>query len=241
MMQFGHNGNVHNPHAPVNPVVQITVERESQTCVKRTMMDREALKARLAERGLSIADFGRAIGRTRTVASRILNGEVKLQLAHVRPLSRLLGWSEHEVLKLAGLSLPQAELRTVPVVGEVQAGRLTDIEPSLDGEVIVIPHASDAAFALRVEGSSMDRIAPPGALVIVDQHQRVVAPGDLAVFRRAGEATFKRLSLIGNALYLTPESFDPTHAAIPLDGDEAVEVIGRVTGILGITSRADNP
>lgn len=204
------------------------------------VMDRESIKARLAERGFTIADFGRAIGRTRTVASRILHGEVKLQLSHVRPLSRLLGWSEQEVLRLAGLSLPIAELRTLAVLGQVQAGRLTDMKAGDDGEFIVLPHASDQAFALRIEGSSMDRIAPAGALVICDPAQKNIAPGDLAVFRRGGEATCKRLVIIGNTPYLMPDSHDPTHAAIPLDGDEPVEVIGRVTDILGISSRADS-
>lgn len=79
--------------------------------------------------------------------------------------------------------------------------------------------------ALRVEGSSMDRISPPGSTIILDRRDKRLVPNACYVIAdEEGKATYKRYRP-------SPERFEPVtfsegHDTIFPDGP--VRIIGRV-------------
>ena len=97
---------------------------------------------------------------------------------------------------------PQA---LVPVVGEVQAGALTEAIETPEGYVMVeTRHSPDDLFALRVRGDSMvDAAILPGDTVIVRRRGKVES-GDIVVALVAGEATVKTLRRRGRRVELHP-------------------------------------
>jgi SOS-response transcriptional repressor LexA len=122
------------------------------------------------------------------------------------------------------------EIIRIPRLSLVAASKLADV-----GDV---PEAADAPsiavtdlpqgdwFALRVEGDSMDRIAPDGSIILVDRRDRRLIPEKFYVFARRGEATFKQYY---DGLLL-PYSHNPRHKPIKVGAD--FTVVGRVHRVL---------
>lgn len=197
-------------------------------------MDTSWVLTRLRERGCSIAALARRIGRDRAAISRVVNDEQAMALWMAPHFAAELGVSELEVLRHAGhLHLPPSI--PVPVISWVAASQFADV-----GEPIVftdeyprihLDYHRSTVIALAVQGDSMDRIAPENSLVVVDFAEKTLMDRDLAVFSRDGETTFKRFRRDDSGAWLAPESFNPRHGPITLDGDAPVEVIGLVVAI----------
>jgi SOS-response transcriptional repressor LexA len=138
------------------------------------------------------------------------------------------------------------EVAALPIKGEVRAGAWLEIEDTEQdyGTVPVVPnprYARAPQYALKVNGTSMNRIAKPGSYVIVaswPELGRELRDGDLLVVRRqramTREITVKRAKRGKDGFELWPESDDPRHQApIPMaDGSREVEVtiMGLVIG-----------
>lgn len=120
----------------------------------------------------------------------------------------------------------------VPVVSWVSASALSPVDPvEMHADMPTISQAGlpDGDWiALTVDGTSMDRIAPHGALILVNRRERDLISGHCYVIRADGGATFKRYRS-GPARF-EPVSTDPAHEIIFPQG--AVKVIGRARRVL---------
>ncbi len=124
--------------------------------------------------------------------------------------------------------------RWVPVLGRVQAGRLTTATEELDGYVPMPARHTrrghgdhrdhDDLFALRVQGESMTGAGIfPGDVVIV-RRQPTADSGTVVVALVDDEATVKRLRLHDGQVELHPENpdFDPILT------DREITLLGKV-------------
>lgn len=122
----------------------------------------------------------------------------------------------------------------VPLVSWVQAGSMTETaDPYLPGDpeapkfkATGIPH--ELCIALKVQGESMNRIAPNGSVIIVDLKKRDLLPGRYYVVRDNDEATFKKYESDPVPL-LVPDSTGDFPKIAPGPGHE---VVGRVIKVV---------
>jgi SOS-response transcriptional repressor LexA len=117
----------------------------------------------------------------------------------------------------------------VPQISWVAATKMADVgEPLHPANAPTIPFAdlpSGDYFALRVDGDSMDRVAPDGSTILVNRRDRRLVSNRYYVFGNRGEATFKRYIASPTKL-LMPFSNNPTHT--PIVPTKSFSVIGRV-------------
>jgi phage repressor protein C with HTH and peptisase S24 domain len=130
-----------------------------------------------------------------------------------------------------GLSTTREPIIKVPLISWVQASRYVEAyDPyergDSEGEVEV-PYGKDTLVALRVKGSSMNRVAPEGSIIIVDYSDKTLTSGKYYVVKQDAKATFKRYRA-------NPDRFEPdsteTHDTIFPEGP--VEVVGRVVKVI---------
>lgn len=118
----------------------------------------------------------------------------------------------------------------VPLLGQVQAGALTEAIEDPDGGYIEASPSSadDELFALRIEGESMIGAGIlPGDVVIV-RRQQSAESGDLVVALVDNEATVKTLRKTRGKIELHPAN--PAFEPIVPEPDELV-LLGRVVEI----------
>lgn len=147
--------------------------------------------------GITSHDLGDALGRDRTVVSRILNGRQRMTLTHAKVFAELLDSSIDEVLERAGELEPSEAQPLRPGFSESDAAvwipkRETD--PSLaiaaalgvDQPGVDIWQVKSSAMALQGY--------LPGDLMLVDSHlSERCNPGDVVIAQiynwNSGEAT----------------------------------------------------
>lgn len=130
---------------------------------------------------------------------------------------------------LDGVDPQSALARKVPEIDYVAASELaetTDPYRSDDPdapyiEVAGLPH--DNFIALKVQGDSMNRVAPEGSKIIVDLNDRELVNRRLYVFRDGSSATFKMYR--SDPVRLEPQSFGEHEIIFP---QGALEPVGRV-------------
>lgn len=119
---------------------------------------------------------------------------------------------------------------SVPVLDYVQAGKLVAPHSQLPVEDVPLLAFADLGpgdwFALKVQGTSMDRVSPEGSTIIVNKRDRTPVSGRCFVFAVDGEVTYKRWQG-GDPPYLEPFSTDPQHRPRFFKRRD-LEVIGRV-------------
>lgn len=116
----------------------------------------------------------------------------------------------------------------VPIVTWVSAGAMArdDGQQDIVGEIEAAGlDVRGNWIALRVEGDSMDRISPPGSVILVNMADRRLVPNACYIISNGdGEASYKRFR--ANPARFEPVSTNPAHEAIFPDHEPAV--IGRV-------------
>ncbi|NOQ51225.1 MAG: transcriptional repressor LexA [Desulfuromonadaceae bacterium] len=122
---------------------------------------------------------------------------------------------------------------TLPLIGSVQAGPLSEALEDIEGYLSVDPSLvrGKDSFVLRVRGDSMigAQIAP-GDLAIV-RPQNTADDGDIVVAMLDGEATLKRFFRERDAIRLQPENSRLQPIILrPEDGE--IVILGKVTGIV---------
>ncbi len=189
--------------------------------------------------GLSMSKMAQAMGVSSASTYQHYEARYKrryLPLEMVRRIKSLLvdnGIPEGEVNALAGiegLDLPGIQT-AVDLLSWVEAGRMMDTDdPYPVGGVhqhVLVDSDRESLIGLRVVGTSMNRIAPEGAVIIVDFAEKELMEGRYYVVRHNGAATFKRFR--DNPKRLEPYSTEPDHET--LFASEGVEVVGRVIRI----------
>lgn len=201
-------------------------------CLYRLGVDTEWVKARLAERGRTIHDIATRAEKDRASISRIVNGRQPLPISLAGHFAEILGVSEFEVLRRAGIRAPAP--RGVPVISWVMASAFAEMiePPQLDSERrIGSEYPGGPLYGLEVRGDSMDRVAPEWAIIICNFGERLLQDKDLGIFRRDGEATFKRFRTDGEGAWLEPDSWSERHRPITIGDLEDVECLARVVGV----------
>lgn len=189
---------------------------------------------------LSQSDLARAAGVKQSTVAQIENGSIKTS-KHLFKMAEAMGVQAHEI----DPDLPattEGGFASLPVKGEVRAGNWLEVdgEPEAISYISAAPdprYAGSQQYALKVVGSSMNRVTPPGSFVIVaDWRNGEIRNGDLLVVRRERgpvyEVTLKRARKGKKGWELWPESDDPRYQT-PLqlsDGepDVAVYIVGKV-------------
>jgi SOS-response transcriptional repressor LexA len=208
------------------------------TLAKRVREQRKAL-------GMTQAQLAEASGLQQSDISKIENGKVQSTTAVVE-LARALQ-KPPEWLRFAGdvdqyidatyNVAPYKPRARVPLISEVRAGMLSDIEDNFHpGEADEWVEAdtstpTKSAFALKVTGESMLNPAgepsfPEGTIIIVDPG-RHAGPNNYVVAKDVvtQRATFKKLVTDGGRWFLRP--LNPAYPTQEID-DPCIRVIGRV-------------
>jgi SOS-response transcriptional repressor LexA len=133
---------------------------------------------------------------------------------------------------ITGLSVPSVNAPTqVPLIDWVAAGKLAEPRSQIPVEDVPLLAFADLGpgqfFALRVQGSSMDRVSPEGSVVVVNRTDREPVSGTYFVFSVRGETTYKRWHG-GDPPYLAPYSWDPSHQPIFVKKTKDLSILGRV-------------
>lgn len=183
----------------------------------RVRMTPEQIRAELFDRGMSIRDLAEATGLDENKLSKSLGRQGRrIQVAEMQAIERVLGERE-----------PSEGIRTIPLLGDVPAGKL-QLAHEQGGRRLAVsdPDTPPRAYALTVKGDSMDLIVPDGATLVIDPDDTAFWPGRRYVIRtQDGEATFKEYQ--DGPARLVPCSSNDQHKPIML-GDEPVTVLGRV-------------
>ena len=162
-----------------------------------------------------------------------------------RPISRKMAQKYADVFGVrAGWLLygeeenPERSDVDVPLLSTVSAGNLREQDGISDTDVIRWIKIGELPrgdwVALQVEGDSMNRIAPEGAIILIDRRDDRLLDGKFYVFSLGnGEATFKMFKRADrdHPNRLSPYSTNPDHMAIAADRDD-LYVFGRVKRII---------
>lgn len=82
---------------------------------------------------------------------------------------------------------------------------------------------------MPVKGTSMNRVAPPGSVIIVDYNDKALIDRKRYLIRRGDEITFKLYRNSGGPERFEPETTDAGHETIFADAE--TEIIGRVVRV----------
>jgi SOS-response transcriptional repressor LexA len=184
-----------------------------------------AFKAWMAELSTNTKQVSERSGVSYTTLASFVQGDTQ----------SLKGDTEHKIVAAYGVPAQvifggaEASSRAIPVISWVAAGRLADpdiqIEPETETIEISGLEAGDY-FGTRVRGVSMNRIAPDGAMIIVNRADREPIRGRRYIFNHRGQTTFKRYGG-ADPTRLEPESTEEVDTIFP-KSDEEWSVIGRV-------------
>lgn len=163
-----------------------------------------------------------------TTIAKIERSQRKLTPEWIKRFADALGAFPSELVDdydLVGFPLVA---RQHPVIGMVAAGNWREAAQETT-RYIAAPVKARNAFGLVVDGTSMDKIAPEGSVVMVDPDCFDLHDGGLyVVMNDDSEATFKRYR--ADPARLEPVSSDPDHGVIQL-GRAPFSVIGKVVGV----------
>jgi phage repressor protein C with HTH and peptisase S24 domain len=128
---------------------------------------------------------------------------------------------------------PPADIAMIPIISWVAASQLSDVGEALDPEAAPKIAVSDLPagdwFVLKVQGDSMDEVAPDGALILINRKEQKLINKKYYVFADRGEATFKQYIEKPTKL-LMPRSSNRTHD--PIAPPKNLEVVGRVRRVI---------
>jgi hypothetical protein len=134
--------------------------------------------------------------------------------------------------RITGFPAPvdtRGALRTIPLLGKVSPGRLLATEQISAEDVERVMTFADLPdgnwVALWVEDDSMNRVAPPRALILVNLSDKELVNGKYYVFiGLSGKASFKLYR--SNPARLESQSTNPEHETV--FPDRELVVVGRV-------------
>ena len=171
--------------------------------------------------GLKIEELAERAGLSTTYVWRMERGERNVSLKNLQKLADALGVAPSDLIE----SKPVTD---VPILSWVSAGMMArdDVQQDVVGEIRMSDLDPRGEWmALRVEGDSMDRISPPGSLILVDLTDKALVPNACYIITDGdSQATYKRFR--SNPPRFEPVSTNPSHQPIFPDGEPAV--IGRV-------------
>lgn len=181
------------------------------------MLSPGQIRAELDARGMSIRDLAEAIGMNENYLSKALAGKRGFKPAELAAI-------ENELAPVPG---GEQALRKIPLLGKVPAGRPAPAEQH-NGRWLAVsdPETPPNAYALTVDGDSMDLVVPSGTTLIIDPDDKALWPGRRYVVQMEGGATtYKEFQ--ADPARLVPCSTNDEHKEIML-GAEPILILGRV-------------
>jgi SOS-response transcriptional repressor LexA len=146
----------------------------------------------------------------------------------------ILDTTAAELLLVDGQRSSKQEARrqrrpSIPLLGQVTAGELKEPSTQFPPEDAIKGLGAGDFFAVRLEkdADSMDRLSPPGSILIVNGADRELRNGACYIFSLNGETTYKMWQE-GDPAYLAPYSTNPAHKPKIIKRKRDFEVIGRV-------------
>lgn len=175
---------------------------------------------------LTQAQLAEMAGTSQPQIKRLESGERELTRSWAERLAPHLKTTALQIMFPDVLS-PPSTARRVPLLSTISAGVM--MRDDLVDEAKRILTLTDLPpgdwFALEVDGDSMDRISPPGSVILVNRRDKRLVPNACYVIENQyGEATYKRFR--PDPTRFEPVSTNDKHEAIFPDND--VPVIGRV-------------
>lgn len=235
-------------HIPVHcPTMGQTVPSTERDQKYRNLVAKFLTDIMASRKITTQGDLGKLLHVNRTTAGRYLKAEVQAPLEVLLRLQATVGVSVPQQIvdafnAIAGV--PAAPLApamnddgplspdgiTMPVISSVAAGRLTDPDTQITGEYQTITIGGlepGDYFATVVDGTSMNRISPPGSTIVVNRRDTELVRGRRYIFARRGKTTYKKWET--DPPRLEPETTDPDEnpTIYPKSEDEWL-VIGRV-------------
>ncbi len=146
---------------------------------------------------------------------------------------RRVGKRALEILSAQGKSvLP--DVREVPVVGRVPAGKPLLAEENIEGFLSVGREMASGkeVFALKVKGDSMieDGILDGDHVVI--RRQETAENGDIVCVLIDGEATLKRFTKKGSTITLKPANKDYPPTVVTSEDRRSLSILGKAVGLM---------
>ena len=186
------------------------------------------------EKGFSQSKLAQVASVSQQLLSRLESG-TDLTTKKLPEIARALGVSVFDLdEKYAPEKEPAAAsaVSRIPLLDTVTAGKLRAPSSQIPVEDVPLLAFADLGrgefFALTVQGDSMDRISPDGAVIVVNQADRTLVSGRAYVISQRGEATFKLWR--PDPPRFAPHSTNPVHEPIfvKTKADAEKMVVGRV-------------
>lgn len=175
-----------------------------------TMTLRNIVETRLAQLGIGPVEATKGTGLERTFIRDVATGK-KRTVSHdkVLGLAKALQLDAngllHNEMVPAGEEFSLVHHAPVPLLTAVSAGELLrdDIRDEAMGMLYFADLPEGDWIALRVEGTSMDRISPPESIIVVNRADKRLVPNACYVIAdEDGAATYKRYRP-------SPDRFEP--------------------------------
>jgi len=176
------------------------------------------VQAAMAERKVTQTDLAKVAKLpSQSAMSNILKGKRKVSADEAAVIYRFLG--------IAGPK-PVPTAQHVPIIGFGSASSWREAFQMPIGSMTIPPRkAGPKAFAIEIQGDSLDQVVPEGGYVVVDPEQKELRPGKLYLIQnRECETTVKCYQR--DPARFVPMSTNDLHRSIL--ADEVDVIIGRV-------------
>ncbi len=187
------------------------------------------IRALRKKRGWSQGELAERVNGTTSQISRLERGDLQLTVRWLDQIANAFNCKPYQLIANV------RETVRIPVIGWVSAGAFTNSETVSINEISrhdTIECAGvdqRSCFALRINGDSMNLIAPEGSTIIVDVSRKdPVDKKFYVVASNGGEATFKQFK--ATPPRLEPCSTNPAHETIFPQGD--ILIVGRVIRVI---------
>lgn len=182
---------------------------------------RAELLARLADRRVTGAQIGRLLGVPSSRITEIKKGERRIQQEEMPVLAEFFGMGDVEATPV------NTNVVWVPVIGIAAAGSWRE---AIEVPAFLVPQIRtpncNKAFAVQVDGDSMNQILPERSYAVIDPDQKDLRNNRVYLIQNGGgETTIKRFC--NEPARFEPVSDNPEHNVINI-GEHDIIVIGRV-------------
>lgn len=187
-------------------------------CMSDSVFDRDLIRRKMKEAGVTQADMARLLNLpSQSAMSNILKGTRGVSADEANIIYRYLGLN---------LALPD-DLQHVPIIGFTSAGNWREAVEVPMGIMSIPPKkAGKRAFAVQVEGDSMDLVIEPGSYIVVDPDQKELVAGKCYLLQNGDhEVTVKCYQR--DPARFDPLSSNPEHKGF-LVSERDMAVLGRV-------------
>lgn len=203
------------------------------------------LKQKRKELGLTMKEVAKAVGVSEPTVSRWESGNIaNMGRDKINALSKILQLSPAEIMgiddKAEKQQFPQLipveynPTHKIPVLGRISAGLPLYAEEHIEEYIYTELNGGNDYFGLRVVGDSMNAARICEGDIIIVRQQEQVEDGEIAVVMVGNEdATVKRFHREGRNVFLSPQSYNPTHKVQVYDMKETnIRIIGKVVQVV---------